>query len=61
MCPLGTPIPSVQWVRLQFCPRHPRAKVATLYRSRFKVKMMVQKRLFRQDHVDQHYCAAIFR
>ena len=37
MCP-GEPVPSEQWVRLQFCPRNPRAKTASQYRSQFKVK-----------------------
>ena len=57
-CPLGTPVPSQQWIRLQFCPR---TKTAALYRKRLPVKMMVQKRQFRKSHVDEHYCAAIFR
>ena len=35
--------------------------MATQYRSRFEVKMMVQKRQFRLEHPDSHYCAAIFR
>lgn len=61
ICPLGTPIPSLQWVRLQFYPKNPRAKTAALYRKRLAVKMMVQKRQFRKSHVDEHYCAAIFR
>ena len=60
LCP-GQPVPSEQWVRLQFYPKNPRAKVATQYRSRFEVKMMVQKRQFRLEHPDSHYCAAIFR
>lgn len=60
MCP-GEPVPSEQWVRLQFCPRNPRAKTASQYRSQFKVKMMVQKRQFRHHHVDAHYCAAMYR
>jgi hypothetical protein len=60
MCP-REPVPSEQWVRLQFFPKNPRAKTATQYRSRFKVKMMVQKRQFRFSHPDSHYCAAIFR
>lgn len=60
MCP-GKPIPSEQWVRLQFFPKNPRAKAASQYRSRFKVKMMVQKWQFRLTHPDSHYCAAIFR
>lgn len=60
-CPEGTPIPSLQWVRLQFYPKNPRTKTAALYRKRLSVKMMVQKRQFRKTHVDEHYCAAIFR
>ena len=60
LCP-DQPVPSEQWVRLQFFPKNPRAKVATQYRSRFEVKMMVQKRQFRLEHPDSHYCAAIFR
>ena len=35
--PPETPIPSFQWMRLQFCPRNPRTKVASLYQGRFKV------------------------
>ena len=60
MCP-GEPLPSEQWVHLQFCPKNPRAKTASQYRSQFNVKMMVQKRQFRHKHVNARYCAAIFR
>ena len=42
LCP-SSPVPSEQWVRLQFYPKNPRAKVASQYKSRFEVKMMVQK------------------
>ena len=59
-CPPGTPIPSESWVRLNFSPRNPRAKVAH-YRGRLKVKHVVQKRMFRKFHPDEHYCAALFR
>ena len=51
----------MQWVRLQFCPKNPRAKVASQYKAQFNVQMMVQKRQFRHDHIDSHYCAALFR
>lgn len=61
LCPEDTPIPSQQWVRLQFYPRNPRTKTAELYRKRLPVKMMIQKRQFRKTHIDEHYCAAIFR
>ena len=60
-CPPDTPIPSLQWVHLQFYPKNPRAKTAGIYRKRLSIKMMVQKRQFRKTHVDEHYCAAIFR
>ena len=60
MCP-EEPVPSNQWVRLQFFPKNPQAKTASQYKSRFNVKMMVQKRQFRLDHPDSHYCAASFR
>ena len=43
MCP-GEPVPSEQWVRLQFSPRNPRTKTALQYRSQVNVKMMVQKK-----------------
>ena len=61
LCPEGTPIPSFQWVRLQFYPKNPRTKTASLYRKRLRIKMMVQKRQFRKSHIDEHYCAALFR
>ena len=60
LCP-DQPVPSEQWVRLQFFPKNPRAKLATQYRSRFEVKMMVQKRQFHPEHPDSYYSAAIFR
>ena len=60
LCP-GEAVPSEQWVRLQFCPKNPHAKVALQYKAQFNVKMMVQKRQFRHDHIDSHYCAALFR
>ena len=56
----GHPVPTEQWVRLQFCPRNPQSKAAVKYRSQFNVKMMVQKRQFRHHHVDAHYCTALF-
>ena len=57
MCPDGEPIPSEQWVHLQFFPKNSRAETA----SQFLAKMMVQKRQFRREHMDSHYFAALFR
>ena len=60
LCPDGTPIPSVQWVRLQFHPKNPHTKAAAQFRKTITVKMMIQQHQFRHSHIDAHYCAAIF-
>ena len=59
-CPEGTPIPSVEWVRLQFWPKTP-SMTSLHYTGRFKLKFMVQQRQWRRYHVDAHYAAAYFR
>ena len=59
--PEGTPVCSVSWLRYQGMPINSRINTAKHYRSRFKIKMMVQKRQLRQTHIDQHYCAASWR
>jgi len=60
LCPPDTAIPSEPWVRLNFCPRNPHAKVSVNYHSRLNVKHVIQKQLFRKDHPDAHYCAGLF-
>ena len=60
-CPEGCAIPSEKWVNLNFCPRNPRAKSSSHYSGRLEAKRMIQKRLFRKSHPDEHYCAALFR
>ena len=60
LVPQGTPIPSVQWLKWQFHPRHPQTKAAKYYKCKLNIKMMVQKRQFRKSHPDEHYCAAIW-
>jgi len=60
-CSPGVPIPSLQWVRLQFYPKNSQAKTAGLYRKCLTIKMMVQKRQFHKNYIHEHYCAAIFR
>ena len=57
MCP-DEPVPSEQWVGLQFCPKNPHVSLA--YRSKFHTKMMVQKHQFKHSHVNDYYCAALF-
>ena len=57
MCP-DEPVPSEQWVGLQFCPKNPHVTLA--YRSKFHTKVMVQKHQFKHSHVNDYYCAALF-
>ena len=59
-CSPGTPIPSNEWVRLQFWPKTP-AKRKLGYTGKFKIKYMVQQRQWRHSHPDTHYAAALFR
>ncbi len=60
-CPTATPIPSQEWVRLQFWPKTPRSHAAIHYTGRLNVKCMIQQRQYRKEHEDSHYAAAIFR
>ena len=58
---VGTPIPSKEWLRLQFWPKTITAKVALQYTGRLNIRYMVQKRQFRKTHDDEHYAAALYR
>ena len=60
-CPSDTLVPSVEWVRLQFWPKTPSAKVALHYTGRLRVRFKVQQRQWRRSHIDSHYAAASFR
>ena len=60
-CPEGTQIPSESWVKYNFCPKNLRAKSSAHYTGRLKVKRQVQRRLFRKEHINGHYCAALYR
>lgn len=60
-CPEGTGIPSESWVKYNFCPKNPRAKSSAHHTGRLKVKRQVQRRLFCKEHLDGHYCAALYR
>ena len=59
-CPEGTPIPSIQWLRLQFWPNKACA-ASNKHTGRLKVKMVVAARQFRKSHVGVHYASAVFR
>jgi hypothetical protein len=61
LCPAGTRIPSESWVRFNFSPQNPRAKVAYRYTCRLNAKQMVQKRQLRKTHPDSHFFAAVLR
>ena len=60
LCPDRTPIPSVQWLRLQFWPRRANSGFAKHQKGRLNIKFMIQARQFRNSHVDAHYASAIF-
>ena len=56
-CPAGTPIPSLEWIRLQFWPKSKQSKQSCHYTGR----LAIQRRQWRKEHFDAHYAAAIFR
>jgi len=49
------------FLRLQFCPKNPRTKAASQFREGLPIKIIIQKQQFHQEHIDSHYCAAIYR
>ena len=59
--PEGTPIPSESTVLYSFVPKNAHAKAAKLYTSRVPLQFKVQTRQLRVSHIDEHYCAAIFK
>ena len=46
---------------LTILSKNPRTKVASQFRKRLPIKMVIQKRQFRQYHINSHYCTAIYR
>ena len=60
-CPVGVPIPSLEWLRLQFWPKSKHSRQSCHYTGRLDVKFSVQRRQWRLEHKDSHYAAAIFR
>ena len=59
--PEGTPLPSEQWLRLQFWPRRKNAAVSRFFTGKIKLKFMVQARQLRKFHEDAHYASALFK
>ena len=60
-CPPDTPVPSLDFVRLQFWPKSPSAHAAMRFTGRFEVKYKIQVRQLRQKHIDNHYAAGLFK
>ena len=60
-CPENTPIPSLQWLCLQFWPRNASIRTVAQHTGKLKIKFMVQARQFRLTHIDVHYASALFR
>lgn len=59
-CLEGTPVPSLEWSRLQFWPKSKQSRTSTHYTGRLNVKLMVQRRQWRKHHDEAHYAAAIY-
>lgn len=60
-CPPDTPIPSLDWVALQFQPKSMQCHRALNYTGRLNVRYSLQARQLRSTHEDDHYCLALFR
>ena len=59
-CPSETPIPSIQWLRLQFWPKQSNCGFAKRQTGKLNLKLMVQSRQFRKQHIDSHYASSLF-
>ena len=59
-CPPNTPIPSDEWIRLQFSPSC-KSHAQLRYAGHLNVKHMIQQRQWRKQHEDSHYAACLFR
>ena len=54
-------IPSFSWFKFQFWPKDSTTHTALNYTGRFPVKYMLQQRMIRKSHDDDHYANAIFK
>src|SRR6266498_3633609 len=59
-CPPETPIPSAQWLRLQFWPKNPTRLSSLQFTDRLPLKFMIQTRQLRAYHPNVHYVSALF-
>ena len=60
-CPEHVKIPSLQWLRWQFWPRHAGHASSNRYSGKIKIRYMIMGRQFRATHPDVHYASAIWR
>ena len=60
-CPEGTPVPSLEYVRLQFMPRNFHHKTSLQFSCQFNLKFAIQRRQLRKSNVDSHYALALFK
>ena len=54
-------IPSFSWFKFQFWPKDCTTHSALNYTGRFPVKYMMQQRMIRKSHDDEHYANAIYK
>lgn len=59
-CPEGTPIPSIQWLALQFQPKSIQDSNALKYTGKLEVRYCIQSRKLRAAPDDDHFCLALF-
>src|SRR6266540_392748 len=59
-CPPETPIPSAQWLRLQFWPKNLTRLSSLQFTGRLPLKFMIQTRQLRAYHPNAHYASALF-
>ena len=55
------PIPSVDWLALQFQPKSSKMSNAVKYTGRLDVNYQIQLLQLRTTHQDDHYCLALFK
>ena len=55
------PVPSLEWIRLQFWSANPYTERALRYTGQFKVKFGIQVRQLRKSHPDCHYVSALLQ
>jgi len=55
------PIPSTEWVRLQFVPSRDDNAAAERFTGRLEAKRAIQTRTLRKEHIDQHWVNSMTR